>query len=574
VNDPDATTSFPVVEFSSEPNGTSRRDAFLAEDTIIPPGDTIKSHTTVAANVNQARFEPTVFGAVRRYRVLVITMAILAAVLAAAYSLHKPKIYQAEANVTVPLPVSLQTSTDPGQYFDSQALLLESQGVAQQAANIANAELGNNLLDVQDFYGKHSSLLVSPPTTATPGAYGATIVAVSFRGSSAEIAQLGLNAVIQAFDEAVSNAIRAQTNATVAAIDKAINQSKSPVQQAALETQRTQVLVNEQSDLAQAPTAVIGPATRANGKWAVDGAIGLVAGLLVGVALAYALAVRRRRIADRQDPAVIYDVPMMAEIPAFKAKRDPLPMADDPDSAAAEAFRFAAVSVERIHAARGPLSLALVSPVGRVGKSTLVANLALAIAEGGTRLLVVDADPADDGVTAILLPGIQISEGFEQVLSGRRAPAACLKRSPFNDAITVLGSSPSTPRLVTGAARLRAARALFTQYRKSFDIVLIDCPALLRVADATEMVNAADAAIVVVNPDDQIPDHLEMADWLTQGSSCVIGYLYSRVQMPCADARQGRGGSVARPVVPQVHPNGDGVRPPDDGRRPSQQPQG
>lgn len=564
-----------MVEFSSEPNGTSRRDAFPAEDTIIPPGDTIKSHTTITANVNQARFEPTVFGAVRRYRVLVITIAILCALLAAAYSLHKPKIYQAEANVTVPLPVSLQTSADPGQYFDSQALLLESQGVAQQAANIANRELGTNLIDVQDFYGNHSSLVVSPPATVTPGGYGATIVAVSFKGSSPEIVQVGLNAVIQAFDKAVSDAISAQANATVAGIDKAVNQSKSPAQQAALETQRAQVLVNEQSDLARAPTAVVGPATRANGKWALNAAIGLVAGLLVGVALAYALAVRRRKITNRQDPAVIYDVPMMAEIPAFKAKRDPLPMAHDPDSAAAEAFRFAAVSVERIHAARsGPLSLALVSPVGSIGKSTLVANLALAIAEGGTRLLVVDADPADDGVTAMLLPGIQMSEGFEQVLSGRRAAAECLKRSPFNDAITVLGSSPSTPRLVTGAARLIAVRTLLAQYRKSFDIVLIDCPALLRVADATELVNAADAAMVVVNPDDQIPDHLEMADWLTQGSSCVIGYLYSRVQMPSADAHHRRGGSVARPVVPQAHPNVDGVQPWDDSRQPSQQPQG
>ena len=59
-------------------------------------------------------------------------------------------------------------SADPGQYLDSQVLLLQSQGVAQQAANIANRELGANLLDVQDFYGNHSSLVVNPPATATP----------------------------------------------------------------------------------------------------------------------------------------------------------------------------------------------------------------------------------------------------------------------------------------------------------------------------------------------------------------------------------------------------------------------
>ena len=72
---------------------------------------------------------------------------------------------------------------------------------------------------------------------------------------------------------------------------------------------------------------------------------------------------RRRQIAGRQDPAAIYGVPMIAEIPAFKARGGLLPMADDPHSAAAEAFRFAAVSVERICAARGaPLVSWLLSP--------------------------------------------------------------------------------------------------------------------------------------------------------------------------------------------------------------------
>ena len=42
----------------------------------------------------------------------------------------------------------------------------------------------------------------------------------------------------------------------MAGIDKAISQSKNPAQQAALETQRTQVLVNEQTDLAQTPYGV------------------------------------------------------------------------------------------------------------------------------------------------------------------------------------------------------------------------------------------------------------------------------------------------------------------------------
>ena len=569
MNDPDETVRLPVVEVSSESNGTSRRAAFPASDTIIPPRNTSKNNPPIAANVDPARLEPTVFGAVRRYRILVLAMAILGMLAAVGYSLHE-RIYQAEANVTFQPPASSQASANPGQYLDSQVLLLQSQGVAQQAANIANGELGANLLDAQDFYGPHSSLVVDPPTTATPGGYGATIVAVAFKGPSPQIAQVGLNAVLQAYGKAESDAITAQANATVAGIDKAINHYNATVR-AALETQRTQVLVNEQTDLAQTPTAAVVPATRANGRWVLDAAVGLMAGLLVGAALAYVLALRRRKIAGRQDPAVIYGVPMIAEIPAFKG--DLLPVADAADSAAAEAFRFAAVSVERIRAARGaPLSLAVVSPVTGAGKTIFVANLALALAEGGTRLLVVDADAADDGLTARLLPGIQISEGFEQILSGRRPSPESLKPSPFNDAITVLGSGPAAPRLVTGAARLRAARALLAQARASFDLVIVDCPALLQVADATELVNAVDAAIIVVNPDDSIPDHLEMADWLTQGGSDVIGYVYNRAQMRSPSTRHSGGVSASRPTR-QVRPDFADAQPWDDSREQSQQPQ-
>ena len=157
----------------------------------------------IATNVDPARFERTVFGAVRHYRILVLTIAILGMLAAVGYSLHEWKTYQAVANVTFQPPASSQASADPGQYRDSQVVLLQSQGVAQQAANIANRELGANLLDAQDFYGNHSSLVLDPPPATTlPGTYGATIVAVAFRGPSTEIAQVGLNAVLQAYDKA------------------------------------------------------------------------------------------------------------------------------------------------------------------------------------------------------------------------------------------------------------------------------------------------------------------------------------------------------------------------------------
>ena len=286
-------------------------------------------------------------------------------------------------------------------------LLLQSQDVAQRAASIANSDLGGNVLTAGDFIGAGSKLVIAPPVTATPGGYGASIVALSFSWPDARVAQVGVNAVLQAFDVARSAAITAQANATIAGIDQALAQTSDNPQQQALLAERAQVVANEQLDLAAHPTLgwAVQPTAPLNGGLKRTAGIGLVIGLVLGGALAYARASCRRGVASREDPAVIYGVPLLSEFPAFEAGNkalsnrdvasDLLPVITDPHSAAAGAFRLAAGSIEQVRAVRGPrLSLVFVSPRAGGGKSIVVANLAFALAGGGTRVLVIDADPA------------------------------------------------------------------------------------------------------------------------------------------------------------------------------------
>jgi hypothetical protein len=322
VNDPDQTVNLPVVEFGSEPNGSSSPSAF-------PRKDTNTSHPTVAADAEASRFEPTVSGAIRRYRVMVVAVAILGMVVAIGYSVTQPKVYRTQAFITMPQQASLQgQQLNSGQYLDGQVLLLQSQAVAQHAAAIANAALNSRSLTASDFYGNGSSLVISPPATAAPGSYGATVIAVSFAAGSAQIADAGTNAVIQAYNQARSAAIQSQANVTIKGIDNALGatsyqlaglgaasnpyaqslQQQLLAQRTALVNQRAQTLVNEQIDLAQQPTVAVEPATTANHKWALDGGIGLVIGILIGCALAVMRAVmragrRRRTVADFQDPS-------------------------------------------------------------------------------------------------------------------------------------------------------------------------------------------------------------------------------------------------------------------------------
>lgn len=515
-----------------------------------------------ATSIDQGRFEPTVFGAVRRYWMMVLVIALLTAAAAVGYTLVATEIYRADATVTVPQPL-LSEGEASEQYLDSQVLLLKSQDVADRATRIANAELKGNVLSPRDFSAERKSLKITPPEVANPGSYGASIVAVSFTWSNARVAQVSTNAVLQAFDDARVDAITAQGEATVAGIEKAIGDARTRGQIKDLENQRTQTLVNQQVDLARHPTVMWAaePQLPINANSKRSGAIGLIAGTVLGAGLAYARATRRRCLDDRLDPAAIYDAPLIGEIPAPWADRkhsnwiasaDMLPMAADPKSPVAEAFRFAAGWVERIRAASGnQLVVAFVSTDRGAARTSAVANLALAAAESGTSVLAVDADSAEGGLTALLLPGSPPADGFEQVLTGERSVSDCVEVSPLNQHLTVLGSGPAATVRTTGAAYSKAVEGLFGKAKASFDLVLIDSPALLRVADATEIVDNSDAAIIVIGSDESVRDHITMVERLNLVESEVVGYIYRGARRGAWFSRRPRDGGSARIASPE-----------------------
>jgi Mrp family chromosome partitioning ATPase len=535
-------------------------------------------------SVESARDEPTVFGAVRRYYIMVLAFALAGLVAAVGYTAYGGKTYRAQASVTVPMPPSMQTQ-DPSQYLDSQVLLLESPAIAPRAASLANATLQSNSLSAHDFSFPGGSVGITPPNGAAAGTFGASIIDVTFTAPAARVAQVGANSMLQAFDDLRSATMAAQFNDAIASIDNTIRGTTSPTQRAALVNQRTQQLVNEQIDLAQQPTMAwaVEPTSPVSGGLKQAGGIGLVVGLVIGALVAYIRANRRPDFIDRQYPATLYGVPLIGEIPAFETQKAlrsngaaarGLPMSADPHSTISEAFRFAAGSIERIRVEQGPrLSLVFVSPLADSGKSMVVANLALAIAEGGTRVLAVDANAGDGGLTTRLLDA-PVGGGLEQVLAGQQHLTDCIQLSPLNGAVAVLGPGPALQPRVTGAARSKAASALLSTAKSSFDVVLIDSPPLLQVADATELVGASDAAIIVLSPSELVQDHLEMVDRLKLIGSDVVGYIYNRAPMPPQLARYQRNGSSARPVDsrPAMLPTSSGGQPLNGGSGPSSEP--
>jgi polysaccharide biosynthesis transport protein len=132
--------------------------------------------------------------------------------------------------------------------------------------------------------------------------------------------------------------------------------------------------------------------------------------------------------------------------------------------------------------------------VGGQGTSVLAVNLAVSLAEGGTRTLLVDTDVRTPRVARYL--GLPEGLGLTDVLS-RRVPAEEVIRPCGADgrlAVLTAGSLPLDPDALHESSALRT---LLTALRVSYDVVVIDAPPLEPVADAAVLAGWADACILV-----------------------------------------------------------------------------
>ena len=493
--------------------------------------------TRITTN-DQGWLEPTVFGAVRRFWVMVLLIALLAAASAVGYTLMSPALYRADATITVPPTTQAQNDTGD-QYFDSQVVLLRSSEVAERAAQIADAALNRDLLSTNDFLPESGLLKITPPEGANPGTYGSSLISLSFTSDDPRVAQIGANAVLQAFDDARVAAITAEGEAAVAAIERTMRDARTRGQLSDLVDMRTKRLVDQEVDVSRHPTfgwAVI-PQTPVNGNSKRAGLIGLFVGAVLGAALAYARALRRQPIGGPGAAAAIYDAPLIGEVPTPREPvgrgveaRD-LSVVTEPGSPAAESYRMAAGYLDSIRLAReGSLVAAVVAATAGQQKSLVLANLALAAAERGTSVLAIDADAGP--LTTLLVPGSAQAGGLDQVLDGQLSMSECLQPSKVDPRIAVLGAPASAGGARSGGARsggvpyTKAIEELVAEASASFDLVLIDSPPLLVKAEANELAAKAEAAIVLVGPDDPVREHLTMVKRLDLVGSAVVGYLF------------------------------------------------
>ena len=175
------------------------------------------------------------------------------------------------------------------------------------------------------------------------------------------------------------------------------------------------------------------------------------------------------------------------------AGRRPLVVGSDADPARAEAFRSLRANLRFAGAGALPRSVAITSSVAEEGTTTIACNLAIALAEAGARVILVDADLRRPRIADYL--GIEAPTGLTNILSYGTAVADVLR--PWGPAsLSVLPAGPVS----TGASELLVSPRFLATLRElegQADIVIVDAPPLLDVSDAAIIARGCSGAMLV-----------------------------------------------------------------------------
>ncbi|WP_083450054.1 polysaccharide biosynthesis tyrosine autokinase [Luteipulveratus mongoliensis] len=256
-------------------------------------------------------------------------------------------------------------------------------------------------------------------------------------------------------------------------------------------------------------------------------ALALMLGLLLGVAVAILRHILDSRVRTKEDIEELTDVTVIGGIPYdSEASSQPLIVQADPQSGRAEAFRSLRTNLQFVDVANHPRTIVVTSSLAGEGKTTTTANLALAMAESGASVCLIEGDLRRPRLLDYL--GMEGGVGLTDVLIERADLRDVLQ--PFGKhrlAVLGAGAIPPNPSELLGSTAMRETLA---RLQSSFDYVLIDAPPLLPVTDAAVLSTLVGGAVLVSGSGIVTRDQLDTAlDSLATVNGRVLGIVLNRI---------------------------------------------
>lgn len=235
--------------------------------------------------------------------------------------------------------------------------------------------------------------------------------------------------------------------------------------------------------------------------------LAIIVGLVTGIGLAFFFDYLDNTIKIPEDVKQHLKIPYLGPTPLFEteSKGNPsgnpdleLVTLNSPKSTASESYRGIRTSILFSSAESAPQTILITSAGPREGKTITAANLAVTMAQAGSKVIILDCDmrrpkvhkvfgmARDCGISSLLVG----SSGIQEAIIHTKIP---------NLDIIPCGPIPPNPSEILGSARMTA---LLNVLRKQYNHILIDSPPSTAVTDAVVLSKSVDGVILVIRAGD------------------------------------------------------------------------
>ena len=232
--------------------------------------------------------------------------------------------------------------------------------------------------------------------------------------------------------------------------------------------------------------------------------LAVLAAATIGGILGVVLALFRERFDSvfrgSEQVEQFLDLPVVGQVPDMRRTRRvrrrglPTYVMENPTSAVAELIRGLGARLMNDKDRQSPLCLQFVSAEPEEGKSSLAVSFTCMQAKAGRKVLLIDADLRHSRVARLL--GLQGAQGLVDVLSGRGLVADVVQRHEASG-LDVLPAG-RLPRAAFDILNVRRLQDLLRPLRDSYDLIVIDSPPALSLADSGVIAGGVDGSVFLV----------------------------------------------------------------------------
>ena len=423
-----------------------------------------------------------------RRKWLVILPMLLTGLVAAALSMAQTPMYRASADVLVRLPPTANS-------LGSTGAVMSPRLVENEFETASGSELQSQ---VRTIVGSEPTLSVSSNEDSDVFTFTAT-------SSNAKNAAFAANTYAEQYIVLQQQSLIEQYEARVAVLEGQL----AGIEDGTVDSSRQEEYERELEDLSvsidlalTSSSTLIDAATPPGAPYEPNTmrtvTLALVVGLLIGLGAAFLVDYLDTSIRDEDELTAATGLPNLAVIPqvpsAERAIEGHIVTRDAPQSPGAEAYRALRTAIKFMSLDRPIHSILVTSARPGEGKTTTATNLAVVAARSGQRVLLIDCDMRKP--QAHLFFGLPNDVGFTSVLLGEVSlqEAAQFPKGEGKLAVVTSGPLPPDPSdLLSGDTTHRA----LDKVRQDVDLVVLDSPPVLPVADPAILAAMVDGVIVV-----------------------------------------------------------------------------